>query len=245
MPIHSARLFNSPSSSRSDAIHHEELQQRVAPAPDRRCAAAPPALSATRGSMRAETRPSAQASHACAQRLRWTQLVGRGGRPREERRVRGIAERPQHAGDVLERRLLLALRGCRPGDVALDVLDGDVALGEQYLAQPIVAVNPELHRAAVSSVASERIVVEQLAPRLEDALRQRGGVGRHPCAAPNRAPPQAGERPFGVCARSIGGRARDRRARAVPARSAGQWCQPRAPRASRRCGGREVPAMSR
>ena len=59
-----------------------------------------------------------------------------------------VAERAQHAGDVAQRRMLAPALGERPRRLALEVDDHEVVVGEQHLAEVIVAVVARLERRA-------------------------------------------------------------------------------------------------
>ena len=68
-------------------------------------------------------------------------VVRRMNREREERRVRRIRERPDHAGHVLERRLPLAPVGQRSRRLAFEIEDEEVLFRPQHLAEMVVAVH--------------------------------------------------------------------------------------------------------
>ena len=63
----------------------------------------------------------------------------------EQRCIRGVVKRTQHAGNILQRRPLLASllkRSCR---LAFEINNDKVAAGEQDLAEMIIAVDARDH----------------------------------------------------------------------------------------------------
>ena len=103
---------------------------------------------------------------------------------REEPGVGGVAERAQHPRHILHRRLLLAPLGDRPGRLAFEVEQVEVALGPEHLAEVIVAVDALLRdgefrgRRGLDPIDHLLLVVEQ-------RLRARG----HTSSGSRVAPP--------------------------------------------------------
>ena len=61
----------------------------------------------------------------------------------KKRGVRGVAERPNHPRNVLERRLLHAALGDRFRRLAFEVEDDEILFDAQDLPEVIVAVDPD------------------------------------------------------------------------------------------------------
>src|SRR5206468_3409904 len=86
-------------------------------------------------------------------RLERPEFVGRVGGESKERRVCGIAERPQHPRDVLQWRLRRTAFGERPRRLPLEIENHEVFFGPKYLSQVVVAVDPD-REAGVAELAN-------------------------------------------------------------------------------------------
>ena len=96
--------------------------------------------------------------------------VLRRARPRaarcEQRAVRGVVERAQHAGDVAQRRALEPPLAERARRLALEVDDDEVLAGVEHLAEVVVAVAADAHRrraARSSDARAARARISRLA----------------------------------------------------------------------------------
>ena len=94
-----------------------------------------------------------------------------------------IVERAQHAGHVLERRALGAAVGDRLRRLAFEIENEDVAVGDQDLAEMIVAVQPGL-----GEPFRRQGEHRQAPPRPSGAAPGRGRSRRHRGHADRRAP---------------------------------------------------------
>ena len=154
----------------------------------------------------AEIRIQERGAHALFPRLRprpetlgQPGLAGAGLEPAREGDLRGVGERAQHAGHVLEGALLQATLGERPRGLALEVQDGQAVRRPEELAEMVVAVDADLHDVA----GEERVQAAE--PLLEpgavagDALRDIVEGGRQ-TGQPGR---QGFRRPAGLGAHRV------------------------------------------
>src|SRR5438445_8718117 len=103
-------------------------------------------------------------------RLERRVLGGRMQGKREERRVRGVAERSYHARHVLERRLLHPPLGQWTRRLPLEIKDDEILLGAEHLSQMVVAVNPRANPGAIDAANSIELV-EQHGAGTEHSFR--------------------------------------------------------------------------
>ena len=94
--------------------------------------------------------------------------------------LRGVGERSEHPGHVLEHALLGAALRQRARGLALEVQDGETLGGAQELTQVVVPVNANLHEALGREGLEPLQLLPQTSAVVDDPLRDLAGGGREP-----------------------------------------------------------------